>query len=91
MNPDTNRFEPLTEEQQEQAKEDHLRHVREALGVTTGKLLRPDGSEVPKHWSTFKLGEDVVIKNYTFRVAYVGETAILFEPVGLVVGAKEPA
>ncbi len=85
MNPDTNRFEPLTDEQQEKANADHLDDLREALGQATGRLLRPDGTEVPKHWSTFRLGEDVVIKGYTFRVAYIGEATLLLEPVGPVI------
>lgn len=46
------------------------------------QLLRPDGTPVPKHWSTFQVGENVVIKDYTFKVAYIGESNILFEPVG---------
>ena len=46
-------------------------------------LVLPDGNPVPKHWSVFEVGEDVVIKGYTFRVVYVGETSILFEPVGI--------
>ena len=53
-------------------------------------LLRPDGTPVPKHWTIFAIGEHVVIKNYTFRVAYYNETSILFEPVGpVVVGEKD--
>lgn len=44
-------------------------------------LLRPDGSRVPSHWAVFSVGELVVIKDKTFRCAYIGETAILFEPV----------
>ena len=63
------------------ALEKDARRLEEA--GTTGILLRPDGSPVPKHWSKFAVGEDVVIKDYTFRVAYIGETSILFEPVGL--------
>lgn len=73
MNPDTNRFEKL----QEMVAATESKLLRE----TFGKVLRPDGSEVPSHWATFQLGELVVIKDYTFRVAYIGETAILFEPV----------
>ncbi len=69
MNPETNRFEMLKEE------------LAQLESKASGRLLRPDGSEVPKHWATFQLGELVVIKDYTFRVAYIGETAILFEPV----------
>ena len=46
------------------------------------KVIRPNGKPVPDHWVTFQLGEEVVIKDYTFKVAYIGETAILFEPVG---------
>ena len=44
--------------------------------------VRPDGSPVPEHWSIFTVGEEVTIKDYTFKVAYIGESAILFEPVG---------
>lgn len=55
-----------------------------------GSLLRPDGTPVPKHWAIFTLGEHVVIKDYTFKVCYLGETAVLFEPVApQLVGAKE--
>jgi hypothetical protein len=106
MNPETNRFEPLSTEAEAAA-----RKLREEFGTAvsedpverltkgaralekeakrldeagaSGVLLRPDGSSVPKHWSVFTVGEDVIIKDYTFRVAYIGETSILFEPVGL--------
>lgn len=81
MNPDTNRFEPL---------EEQLRELVERKDYDSRKkfetvLVRPDGSPVPKHWSVFKVGEHVVIKDYTFEVKYIGETAILFEPVGPIV------
>ena len=72
MNPDTNKFEMLSKEKEE--KEERMKKL---FG-----LLRPNGEPVPKHWVTFKFGEKVVIKDYTFKVAYIGETAILFEPVG---------
>ena len=54
------------------------RFKRDALNT----LIRPDGTPVPKHWSVFRVGENVVIKEYTFKVAYIGENNILFEPVG---------
>lgn len=73
MNPETNRFEPLTEDVKE-----HNRKVEEMF-----KLIRPDGSPVSKHWSVFQEGEDIVIKSYTFKVKAIGETYILFEPVGI--------
>ena len=83
MNPDTNRFEMLTEETKE-----FLEKIPKAdplNGMSSFRfLVRPNGEPVPKHWSTFKVGEEVVIKNYTFKVAYIGETSILFEPVGIV-------
>ncbi len=77
MNPDTNRFEPLTE-------------VTAHLGTVS--LLRPDGSPVPAHWCVFAVGELVSIRNCTFRVAYVGEAAILFEPAGIPIigGPSDP-
>ena len=79
MNPDTNTFEPVHEMTEEEAK--RFESMSKTMEAMTG-LLRPDGTPVPKTWSTFKVGELVVIKNYTFRVEYVGETSILFEPVG---------
>lgn len=68
MNPATNKLELLT--------------VEALLTKGEGRLLRSDGSVVPKHWSIFQMGERVVIKDYTFKVAYIGESVILFEPVG---------
>jgi hypothetical protein len=73
MNPNTNKFEKLVE---------MLGTTTEVEG-TVGRLVRPDGSEVPKHWSVFTVGEEVVIKNYTFRIAYIGESTLLLEPVGI--------
>jgi hypothetical protein len=83
MNPETNRFEPLAEQLRElvEKKADDAEKKFEALHP----LIRPDGSPVPKHWSVFRVDELVVIKNYTFRVKYIGETAILFEPAGPVI------
>lgn len=80
MNPETNRFEPLHEPNQHE-----LKRLAEQFGGLVEKnealLIRPDGSPVPSHWATFALDELVVIKGYTFRVKYIGESAILFEPV----------
>jgi hypothetical protein len=69
MNPETNKFELLST--------GVLPHLKQQL------LLRPNGEPVPQHWTQFQVGECVVIKNYTFKVAYIGETVILFEPVGI--------
>lgn len=81
MNPETNKFEVLTEPGE-------FSELERAVAKFNGKmndyhvgLIRPDGSPVPKHWSVFKVGELVVIKDSTFRVAYIGESNILFEPV----------
>jgi len=95
MNPDTNKFEKLTElDIKTVSDEEHKEaaFLQEMIyRASTGAfkqdfprvLLRPDGTPVPKHWSVFRVGEKVVIKNYTFKVAYIGESNILFEPVGI--------
>lgn len=90
MNPETNRFEALHEaDPGETATHRQNREVLERM-LKGAKLVRPDGNPVPAHWTVFTVGEQVVIKDYTFKVAYVGETAILFEPVGpVVIGAVE--
>ena len=85
MNPDTNRFEELTSGAQKK-NDELLKHIEKRTQTPDPfELFRPNGEPVPKHWVTFKLDEKVVIKNYTFKVAYIGETAILFEPVGPIV------
>jgi len=100
MNPETNMFEQLTEKDPDKSpKNRHERRADEALQrkLSKGKyredygskgdtqLVRPNGSPVPEHWSVFKVGEEIVIKNYTFKVAYIGESTLLFEPVGPVI------
>lgn len=79
MNPDTNELE-------------RLRHLwRDLAGLPkTTTLLRPNGEPVPKHWSVFRVGEDVVVKDYTFRVAYMNEGTLILEPVGPLVIGETP-
>ena len=73
MNPDTGKFESLHEE---------INKIQNSALVEWKKrVLRPNGDEVPNHWSVFEIDELIVIKNYTFRVKYIGETSILFEPL----------
>ena len=95
MNPETNRFEllrPVTDQDEDPGND--LRHTttgdlyQPSIGVLNRTvmqqtLLRPNGEPVPQHWTQFQIGQLVVIQNYTFKVAYIGETAILFEPVGI--------
>jgi hypothetical protein len=92
MNPDTNKFEPLTDADQlpkeQRAAAQKLLDAIGSLKAGHSALLRPDGTPVPKHWSVFTVGERVVIKDYTFKVVYIGESNILFEPVGPVVLGK---
>lgn len=87
MNPETNKFEQLIDQFQEPENTttlELLNHIEQQQL----SLLRPNGEPVPQHWTQFKIGEIVTIKNYSFRVAYIGETAILFEPVGPIVVGK---
>jgi len=101
MNPNTNRFETLIEvfesddetinAVQRLGYSQQLQDVASRVAQQRSKLLRPDGSEVPKHWSVFNVGELVVIKDYTFKVAYINDGSILFEPVGPhIIGESEP-
>ena len=91
MNPETNRFEQLSEEREDETVTHRQnREAMERMLKGHSRLVRPDGSPVPAHWPVFTVGEQVVIKDYTFKVAYIGETSILFEPVGPVVLGKGP-
>lgn len=80
MNPETNRFEFLSDEEKERLT-DTIKQSEKLYEYHSG-LVRPNGKPVPKHWSIFTVDETYVINNYTFRCKYIGETSILFEPVG---------
>lgn len=88
MNPDTNKFEPLSEEHEKQTKE--LQRMVAGLQVERTKLVRPDGSPVPDHWPIFRVDELIEVKGYTFKVAHIGESHLLLEPTGPVIVGNEP-
>lgn len=88
LNPDTGRFENLTEPEFGQSDrmevlaneiEGRFDEV-ERIAASPNGLVRPDGSPVPNDWPIFSMEELIVIKGASFRVAYIGDTAILFEP-----------
>ena len=86
MNPETNKFEKLSAEpsKEEQEGMDLLKKkfVKEVRRQEAVQLLRPNGEPVPKHWSIFKENEYVIVKDYTFKVAHIGESYLILEPVG---------
>jgi len=77
LNPESNRIEPCVSMEQNERLTDELAK----LGGFYSHLVKVDGTPVPKTWTTFTIGELVEIKGSTFRVAYIGETSLLFEPV----------
>lgn len=77
MNPETNKFEDLEESG---IVDEFMKKQMEDMGMRSD-LIRPDGSPVPKSWTVFSIDELVEIKGYTFKVAHIGESHILFEPV----------
>ena len=91
MNPNTNIMEMLkrvegAEDSGQLGKASNFRKASSSIADEFyPNLLRPNGKLVPKTWTIFSMGEEVVIKDYTFKVAYIGETSILFEPVGPIV------
>lgn len=85
MNPDTNRFEELCRDAGESSKDTLMDALANREPLLPGQLVRANGSPVPDHWSTFTVGDEIPIRGYVFRVAYIGETSILFEPVGTAV------
>ena len=83
MNPETNKFEALFVEALFATKQ---KSEQEDSGTV---LLRPNGEPVPKHWTVLTEGEHVVVKDYTFKVAHIGESYLVLEPVGIVaIGEK---
>jgi hypothetical protein len=85
MNPDTNKLESLTLQYGADVKQQLKAIGKEYRDVQASLLVRPDGSAVPQHWAIFTIGELVVLKNYTYRVAHMNEVTIVLEPVGPIV------
>lgn len=83
MNPDTNKFEPLQIKDTQVCDGWLPQELKQQLvKLQQGAVLvRPNGLPIPAHWAVFQMDELVVLKDYTFRVAYIGESAILLEPV----------
>lgn len=90
MNPETNKFEEVFEKGTSEESVGRVEHISKIIQRVQSQLVRADGSPVPAHWSTFKVGELVEIKGYTFKVCYIGETSILFEPAGATVVMESP-
>jgi hypothetical protein len=91
MNPETNKFEALfeTKQKSEQELNRELVRIRDLVEDSGTVLLRPNGEPVPKHWTVLTAGEHVVVKDYTFKVAHIGESYLVLEPVGIVaIGEK---
>jgi len=91
MNVEKNEFEQLAAaaDFERHESEPMNRHERRKLAALErrSKLVRPNGEPVPDHWPIFTVGELVTVKNYTFKVAYIGESTLLLEPTGpLLVG-----
>jgi hypothetical protein len=80
MNPETNKFEPLHEESFRDKFAEEISKLEDNIS-----LFRPDGTKVPKNWTIFTVGELVEIKHYTFKVAYINESTIIFEPVSSII------
>lgn len=89
MNPETNKFERLFSEQSDVLEKKLKENCKINPGDFHARLLRPNGEPVPAHWPVFEVGENVVLKNYTFKVAHIGESHLLLEPVGIVELGKE--
>lgn len=71
MNPETNKFEPLSTDLE-------------------GRLLRPNGEHFPAHWVMFSEEELVVLKGRTFKVAHIGESYMILEPVSVILNPTPP-
>lgn len=98
MNPETNRFEPLFKKEPKEPTvynkaQEAVRYKRQQAAIQEIQekliprvdLVCADGSPVPQNWGIFTVGETIVLKNHTYRVAYINESSITLEPVGPVI------
>jgi hypothetical protein len=82
MNLETNRFEEV-HPKVESALEQFAKKMPDMSGY-----VRHDGSDVPKGYPVFGIGEEFQLKGYRFKVKAIKEDEIIFEPVGSVSVSK---
>lgn len=87
LNRETNKIEPVTEVDDALLAEKMARLQLQDDAFHPG-IVRADGSPVPKTWALFKVGELVVLKDNTFKVAHFNESCVVLEPADLSI-AKE--
>ena len=75
VDPETNRIVKC--EVPDEAQAMYLKNLEGARS----DLVSVNGDPIPKYWTILKEGELVVVKNYTFRVAYMNDAGVLLEPV----------
>ena len=74
INPETNRIVKC--EVPDEAQAMYLKNLEGARS----DIVNINGSPIPKHWTVLKEGELIVVKDYTFRVAYMNDAGVLLEP-----------
>ena len=91
MNPETNKFEALSEEQSVRQQDTYMQKQLEQLKqvIASDSLLRPDGTPVPEHWTVLKVDEVIRIKTHNFKVVYINEGTLVLEPAGPVLIGEE--
>lgn len=82
LNEETNKFEMV--------KKPTIEELERLIDKHKNILIRPDGSVVPDTWLVFKEDELVVVKDHTFRIAHIGETYVVIEPVSKKINTSSP-
>ncbi len=85
INTQTNKIEMLLHPSTSESGALFARRMRSLASGHSG-LLRPNGEPVPAHWPVFTVGELVVVKGCTLRVAHINESGVLLEPASPIVG-----
>ena len=80
MNPETNKLEKLTNT--------NITEIENQIQKLQSTLLRPNGEPVPQHWTIFTQGQNVVVNNYTFKIAHMNESCIILEPISAILDEK---
>jgi hypothetical protein len=92
MHPKTNRVKPqvLKENVEKTEHGIEIKCARLLLGLA-GKLSRPNGVPVLFTWGLFQEGKTIVVEDYTFKIAHIGGTYLVLEPIGsaLIEGTKK--
>jgi hypothetical protein len=82
MDPKENIFKSIDGEDLDAAKTEYDKNMERLLGKLEAEVDRAGGNREPREYPIFKVGDEMKLRGYVFKVKRIEEKELVFEPVG---------